>query len=515
MGNEGTNYSDLKQAASKAKSAYKELEDYSDLLTKKVLNKLSSLPGSDSKGYVSSAMSAARNKQNKLDQSWSDFQSFERDVLYFKGYAEQKDKEVSRRIDRLADPYKKGFSFSGAIEYIGNFLYDVVCVDIAGFVSNYIPLGDMFIDGLRNIGNTVSHWIENTRDWFKYGGGKYLANIIGSVVKVVGIVAGIIAVASCSIVAVAVVGVVAGGIYLLYEMGNMMATVDSNMTAMEESRKGNKGLAHYYAGVEGVRDYVQKNDMGNAATNRIAESLANKYEATGKAAGAVYKVACLVASFEVLGDVYGLDGKVVDHDFSMRNIKRNIQRQWYQKRLDAGIIFKHDADGGIKFGGINLLRLTGIEGRIDDTKDFFKGIWDSEFDFDKATAKEYSEHISGRSDVASTLFDFLTDGRSENAKSVETIDEFIKKPAVSKIPDVISSGISLIGQGGLSEITDTYLGPIGDIVEIKFDMIDSDSINWTGKRIDELIKMTPIYENPFLDNPFSKRTLHTTGGRRF
>ena len=344
----------------------------------------------------------------------------------------------------------------------------------------------MFIDGLRNIGNTVSHWMENTRDWFKYGGGKYLANIIGSVVKVVGIVAGIIAVASSSIFIVAVVGVIAGGAYLIYEMTNMMATVESNMTAMEESRKGNKGLAHYYAGVESVKDYVERNDLGSAEDNERWTEFAKYYDAGGQIAGGIYGLASMVTSVETLGDVYGLKGNVVDHDFSWGNIKRNIQRQWYQKRMDAGIIFKHDEMGNIKIGGVNLLKLTGIKGGVDGIKSGFKSIFN--YDDDKGTAADYAKHIKGINKLGKNTFDFLTDGRSDNVKSAEKIDAFIENPKFTEIPDLVSSFGTLGGQGGLSGFTETYLEPWTKLGE---------NINTIGGGVNDIVSDTELDDYGF------------------
>ena len=52
-------YSDLETAASNAVSACNELTDYSDTISRKVMAKLNALPGDDSNGYISYAVSAA------------------------------------------------------------------------------------------------------------------------------------------------------------------------------------------------------------------------------------------------------------------------------------------------------------------------------------------------------------------------------------------------------------------------------------------------------------------------
>lgn len=481
MGSEKINCSELKSAALKANSVCKELEDYSELLTKKVLNKLSSLPGSDSKGYIASAKNAAKGKQAKLDQSYQEFENFGKSVLSFRSYAEQKDKEVSNTINRLADPYKKkGFSFGGVVENIGNYIYNFVCVDVVNFISDYVPLGDMFMDGLRNLGNGLSHCMENIRDWFKYGAGQYLKNIGDSILKVVGIAVGIIgligtiATLTCTFfVVVGVIGVIAGCAYLFYESSNMAATIDSNMTAMEEYRKTNKGLAHYYAGVDSVKEYVKRTDYGDKEANEKKERIANYYDAAGKISGGVYGLASIVVSFEALGNVYGLKGNVVDHDFSGKNIIKNIRRQWYQKQFDAGVIFTYDARGEARFGGVNLLKLTGIQGKIEGIKDFEKYVLSYDPDADDMTLKDWAKGVKERNKVVKTVYNFFTDGGNENVKSAEKIDSFIEKPKFTDIPDVISSLSTLGGQGGLSELTETYIEPWGKVAENIIEPADS------------------------------------------
>lgn len=469
MGSEKINCSELKSAALKANSVCKELEDYSELLTKKVLNKLSSLPGSDSKGYITSAKNAAKKKQAKLDQSYREFENFGKSVLSFRSYAEQKDKEVSNTINRLADPYKKkGFGFGGVVENIGNYIYNFVCVDVVNFISDYVPLGDMFMDGLRNLGNGLSHCMENIRDWFKYGAGQYLKNMGASILKVVGIASGIIGLVAtittltCTFfIVVGVIGVIAGCAYLIYEASNMAATIDSNMTAMEEHRKTNKGLAHYYAGIDGVKEYTKRTDFGDKETNERRERIANYYDGIGRISGGVYGLANLIVSFEALGNVYGLHGKVVDHDFSPSNVKRNIVRQWYQKKLDAGIVFTYDKNGNPRIG-INLLKLSGVEGVINDLKGLegdtagdsnkkhkFLTRWEK----DQKDRQKYNNEIqTGNKKInttLNTLFEFLTDGRSDSVKNAETMDQYLEDPKFSEEPGFFSAIVTLTGQDGL------------------------------------------------------------------
>lgn len=482
----------MNAAIKKSEASENELDDYTTVITKKVLNKLSKLSGKDEQKYIQKATSAANAKIDELKNKKPSFSELTVQLTDVYELAEEKDNDVSTKISELAEPYKEPFSLSSLVRGAKGFVYNLFCVDLAGIISDYLPFGDVLMNASRKASNTVSHWRDDVKYFFTHGDGKYIKNIVSSALKVVGAALAIAAVALASSTVLAIIGVIAGGIYLIYCLGNFMATTESNATALEQSRNGNTGLAHYYGGVSKVSEWTKKNDFGGAETNIWIDFAGGCYEVIGQTSKVVrdiVAIAVFVDSLFEVPDPAGMtkgsqadfdkfkgklskeqlnnpktqeylsmrEGKLhsthIDHEYTWSNFKSNFLRQRYQSSLDAGNTFNYYAKKD------KSIPVTNPSQRINVGKLLFgsdKKILSNIGSDDPI--KRYKGFKSG----FSMVFDFVTGEKSSTIQNIETIESFINKPSKYDVGKFVSSIISGAGGRGLGEVTGTFIEPFTD-----------------------------------------------------
>lgn len=250
------------------------------------------------------------------------------------------------------------------------------------------------------------------------------------------------------------VGVLAGGIYLLYQFGNFAKTMESNLKALEESWNGNKGMARFYGGVDGISSWMAKNDFGDRYDNRRAEFWGETYDIVGTAAKRLRDMTNLTNNLYSLSNVYGTgeNGKkvIVDHDFSVKNIKKNIAEKMNAARLDAGMLYdeKNKKWRWDAFDGKKLLfgSDSSSEGIVKNTKTVMNG-W-----------KKVEQWIDGKNENIENIKDFY--------------DSVLSNPEIStgeyhdKLSAAVSGILDIVGKGGFGEYTGTVLNPLADWYEV-------------------------------------------------
>lgn len=331
-------YSSLEDSIKKSEKARGEISGYIEELKTRIINPVSSLSGSDSSGYASTAADLAWRKINSLSSKASEFSSYEYSVRNFISTAKNKDKYVSSQIETIASTYVEKRTW---YEKIGDGIYDFFCVD----VSNQWDWTRGFVDCSKWVGNEVGNGLEKVKDWFKYGDGKYILNITMSVVGVVAAVAGTIAAivaipftggtsALTLPVLIGCIGAAATGIGAVITIVNSKSTIEGNAKALSlsgpllafDEDDGNPGAARYYGNISKLSDEWSKTDMGDASTN-TNYAVAGKVVDTTKVVADTTAFVCNIAS---LGNVKDYRYKnpndhVTSYSFTWSNIKKNIR----------------------------------------------------------------------------------------------------------------------------------------------------------------------------------------------
>ncbi|HIR00331.1 MAG TPA: hypothetical protein IAB23_11745 [Candidatus Scybalocola faecavium] len=392
MGEICIRYSELEDSIKDSKKARNKMDDYIDEIRRRITSPISDLPGSDSYGYASRASSQANDKIRDLQDKKDRFSAYETLMDRFVDHAKDADSKVSREIESLADVYIGKRTW---YEKVGDWLYDTFCVDLANSNDAF----RFFSDAVKWCTGQAGDWIESVRDYFKYGDGQYIYNMVMAGVEILGAIAGVVVAvvtfpATGPIaIAIAAVGLLATTVAATITIGNSVSKTISNYKAETLRKQGDNSGARYYGSIETASDYWEKHDMGDAQTNA-------RYEKAGEIVDTV-KIAADTVSFVTdiasLGNVKDLRFKdthinlnynkgkpYAGYSFTWKNIKRNL---------------KHD------FGFFQ-------DGRINPDKAFdFKRILFSDSD---EPAKKISENIKNITDLTDFSSDlFMLDGTSD------------------------------------------------------------------------------------------------------
>lgn len=321
----------LKDTKSQSKKVRAEIEDYVDELNKKISKKINSLPGSDPSGYANAAAGAVKSKINELTKKASKFSAYEQKIDTFMADARTADSNVSKKIASIADAKigKRGFFAN-----IGDAIYGFFCVDLAN------------ANGITRAISNVTRWVtqktgaafEKVYDWFKYGDGQYVWNILKSVaVAVAAVAAAVSAIASMILtcgadspaaipVLLACIGAISSSVSAIITLVNSEKTIEGNMKAIDLAMiQDNPAAARYYGNIQSVSDYYEKTDMGDMADNE-------KYKEKGEKIDAAKQVADItstVVNILQLGNVYDYrytnkDAHIKGYDPSLENIRKNF-----------------------------------------------------------------------------------------------------------------------------------------------------------------------------------------------
>lgn len=312
-------YSRLESAADSAGRLAKELSSYSGELSSKVKQALASLPGSDSRGYVSAASSQVGQKIRDLNDRAAQFSSFASDLERFGTKARSADERVAKSIKSTASSYvgERGW-FESACDTLYNFLF----VDVVN--SNCVTR--FLFDCGKYVWNRGAELVSSVYNWFKYGDGRYVWNIIGAVVGTVAAIAGAVTAVAAFMsggciffLVVAAIGVAAAIVGAVITTVNSSVKIYNNVKALRED---NPGVSRYLGNISGVSDAIEKYDLGDAEDNANWETFGNVVDTT--------KVTCdilgIVTSVVNLGAVKStITGRTTTYDFSKANIMKNLR----------------------------------------------------------------------------------------------------------------------------------------------------------------------------------------------
>lgn len=199
-------YWDLNQASRNAKKSAGEFEDYARNLERGVAKKLSTVSGG-TKGESSVALNNINSKINELKSKANSLNSYSKKIDKLSENVTSTDRSVSKKISYLSKVFANNNGFK--IGAVSTFIQYLIVKKI-----NSSSLGRWAKTVYNKAKEKIIDWKNDLKHWYKTGGGKYIKDIVFSVVAigiaiatVVSIVAGIIAtggiglVAACTLIA--------------------------------------------------------------------------------------------------------------------------------------------------------------------------------------------------------------------------------------------------------------------------------------------------------------------------
>lgn len=266
------NLTKLESAADKATSITDALAGYAEELPGVVNTPLGRLEGGSSR-YTSTAASRASAKARSLDARSDDYTALSQRIGTFVSAVRQADASVERSIEAITVPYVEAMSFwQRASYYFDAEFNDLLGSTALGKALNVLhDTTELFFDFQHDALVTVY-------DYFKYGDGKYVLDIVISGLAAIGAVLGALACFPISGIAAAIL---AGCAFVAaaVSVADFGFTVYSNIKAL--SLNGTEpGLAHYYGDVDSVSDWANK-----TSTDATWRGLASGFDFAGQLAG--------------------------------------------------------------------------------------------------------------------------------------------------------------------------------------------------------------------------------------
>lgn len=312
-------YGNLDTAANNGSKLSRGLSSYSSDLNSKVRSALTKLPGTDDRGLIASAITSVDRKVGKLNSLSGTFQSFSSDVSNLASDAMRADERVAKSIKSTASNYVGERNwFESACDAVYNFLF----VDLVN--SNCVTR--FLANGAKAAWNWAGNVTSNVYNWFKHGDGRYVWNIVSSVVATVAAIAGVIGAAAAIVAAgcpvaviLAVVGLVAAVVGAVITTANSAVKLYNNAKALKED---NPGVSRYMGDIGGVSDAIKKYDMGNAEDNESWKTFGVAVDTTE----VVCDVIGIVTSAANLGAIKSdMTGRTTGFRFDKETIMRNFR----------------------------------------------------------------------------------------------------------------------------------------------------------------------------------------------
>lgn len=356
-------YGNLEDSVKKSQKVRGEISGYVEEIKKRITTPISGLSGSDSSGYASTASSLAWQKITALNNKASRFSAYEGSVTTLISTAKSKDKYVSDQIETIAGMYVEKRKW---YQKAGDWIYNTFCVDLA----NKWDWTRDFSDAAKWVGNKIGNAFEPIADWFKYGDGKYVWNIVSSVVGAVVAIGGAIA-AVCAIpftggatipIVIGCIGAAAAAVGAVITTVNSVTSVVQNSKAIAKSgnlfdeNDGDPSAARHYGSQTKLSTWIEKNDFGDKKTNENWGNFGETVD-TIKVVADVTSFACSIANLGVVRDYrvttkpnintrYNGDKWYKGYSFTYKNIKKNLMHEMGFKvssgKLDAGDAFNID-----------------------------------------------------------------------------------------------------------------------------------------------------------------------------
>jgi hypothetical protein len=170
------NYSELETSFKSAEKAYKKAESYAEKLEKKVCKKISGLEGGHSDN-VNNADYFIKSKIASLKEKSERLKSFSGELDAFNDKVKNTDKEVDEKFSGLYSQFKKdnGLKINAVTEF---FSY------LGTRILNSTDFGKWLNNISRSVRDFCKDILGEIKYWYKCEGGKYVVDIVLSVVVI-------------------------------------------------------------------------------------------------------------------------------------------------------------------------------------------------------------------------------------------------------------------------------------------------------------------------------------------
>lgn len=225
------------------------------------------LAGEEPKGktYVANARANITEKRAALDLRKQEWSQLANNLSDFEAYLKQQDRDVADNFKQTYSAYTDYQGFWGKAKWCVDILYEYYAVKKANendLTRAIVSWGKARADDLR-------HVLDDTKDWFVHGEGRYVANIISSVAlttsAVIGVVIGAVTFTfgSPAVIVVGAIGLVASAVGAAIGVYNTSFTVKNNLKALEAEQDDDPGRARFLGNTSSYSDYVSKTKFGS------------------------------------------------------------------------------------------------------------------------------------------------------------------------------------------------------------------------------------------------------------
>lgn len=273
-------YSEAADAAKYAGKASEALGGYADAVMRSVSDRLGQLTGG-STANTSGAASLASQKARKLRDKAGTFSELQGRIERFSEAAQEADANVASHINSVNKTASDGLNF---LEKGLSYVYGVYAGTI-GQTGIGKALNELGAD-VRAAGDLMNLAQRKVSDWFIYGDGQYVLNIVSKVAECVEAVALVVgAIASGAGVVVVVAAIVAAAVSIAV----MCATYADNKRALGMSDE-DPGAAAYYGDTDSLSSYTKKHIYNRSKQNKaLAIDITGKVAKIIRDAGAAYE----------------------------------------------------------------------------------------------------------------------------------------------------------------------------------------------------------------------------------
>lgn len=330
-------YGELNEASKIAKSVsgyFGAYSDYRNDLQRDLYSSLEEwkLAASEPNGCtsVSDARSNITTKRSQLETSSTEWKNLSSNIITFRKSVEEKDKNAAKAFKDTSKAYTNYHGIGGAFRWIGDTFYNIFAVDLANSNKVTRAIADW---GKRKL-DDLSIIKQDIKDYFQHGNGRYILNIAGSVLFTgAAIVGTVIAFAtipfsggSTAVIAVSLIGAVAGGVSSIISAFNTYHTCRENVDAFK-LHDSDPGAARFHGDVTSYSDHVSKTKYSSPEEYKKHANIAHGIDVIDTACTVVSVTASAATTFGTK-TVQVRKGSNVENvtkfDFSPKNVKSNV-----------------------------------------------------------------------------------------------------------------------------------------------------------------------------------------------
>ncbi|MBE6901020.1 MAG: hypothetical protein E7478_00940 [Ruminococcaceae bacterium] len=374
-------YSDLKSAVSRVNDLKKELDQYSDDLSRKVQGKIAEI-----KGGAGSASYYVDQKIRKINEKSANASSISTAIDKLKDTAERVDNNVKKTIEANQKSFFKKYPDLKPSDW------ELAWTSFMCGLEELPLIGDLFKLGADTV-RALDELRDNIKYWYHCEGGKEL---VGIVLSATGAVLSVVAVVLTVIASFPVSGILAGIVAVAGTVGAVIAAVNAvtnlitSVSAYDHALRNEHGMSKIRSDQDSITDWLQQTNFDSKFWNRFSNGLVVAIEITDTVCtlvdiadvavkfGKSFKAKNLKKTFQALCQPRDSKGRFVKGKPSFWNgfktvIKRFNPKEFLLNSLglgdiaDLGGIKKITPDAAKKLNGF-IKGINGIVGDLDDLR---------------------------------------------------------------------------------------------------------------------------------------------------